>query len=339
MSELQKVTQDRLKVDDIESRLNFSKKLQAVTNKIHATSNIDEIMLDLSREICVLFNCDRLTLYAVSNDRNFIFSKIKTGISSNKDLVLPVSTRSIAGYVALFKRSIRIHDVYDEAELKRLAPELSFCRDVDGITGYHTKQMLAAPIIEENSGQFLGVIQLINDRADGAFSPFAEECLLELCTTLAVAFVQRMKAPAAVHSRYHALIVDAVISAPEWELAVRWARRKNLDIEDALVDEFQLDLTAVGAALSKAYKLPYQRFDADRRISHDLVKKIRRQSAEMDHWLPIEEDKRGLIVVTTAPENEKLGELIKQIFPYSTVFYRVTTRREFKQMADQFFKT
>ena len=46
-------------------KLTFSRNLQAVTNKIHATSNIDEIMLELSQDICSLFNADRLTLLSL----------------------------------------------------------------------------------------------------------------------------------------------------------------------------------------------------------------------------------------------------------------------------------
>ncbi len=37
---------------DISSKLEFQKQLQAVTNKIHATSNIDEIMLEVGQDIC-----------------------------------------------------------------------------------------------------------------------------------------------------------------------------------------------------------------------------------------------------------------------------------------------
>jgi hypothetical protein len=47
--------------NETEARLAFSKKLQAVTTKIHATTNLDEIMLDLGMEFCDLFNCDRFT--------------------------------------------------------------------------------------------------------------------------------------------------------------------------------------------------------------------------------------------------------------------------------------
>ena len=103
---------------DISSKLEFQKQLQAVTNKIHATSNIDEIMLELGQDICSLVGADRLTIYVTSEDRNSIVSKVKTGLTSFKDLKLPINDQSIAGFVALNRRLINIRDVYDENELR-----------------------------------------------------------------------------------------------------------------------------------------------------------------------------------------------------------------------------
>ena len=60
---------------DVNIRLTFSKNLQVVTNKIHATSNIDEIMLEVSSDICNLFNADRLTIYTLGEDKQTIISK------------------------------------------------------------------------------------------------------------------------------------------------------------------------------------------------------------------------------------------------------------------------
>jgi GAF domain-containing protein len=82
---------------DVSVRLAFQKQLQAVTNKIHATSNIDEIMLEVSADICVLFNADRLTIYSISEDKQAIVSKVKTGLNSFTDLKLPIAEHSIAG--------------------------------------------------------------------------------------------------------------------------------------------------------------------------------------------------------------------------------------------------
>ena len=103
---------------DVGARLAFQKQLQAVTNKIHATNNIDEIMLEVSADVCALFNADRLTIYSMGEDKQSIVSKVKTGLNSFKDLKLPIAEHSIAGYVALAKKTANIKDVYDENELR-----------------------------------------------------------------------------------------------------------------------------------------------------------------------------------------------------------------------------
>src|SRR3970040_1763925 len=110
--------------DSLAEKLNFQQRLQAVTNKIHATKNIDEIILELSQDLCGLFNADRLTIYVVSEDRGSIVSKVKTGLNSFKDIKLPINDQSIAGFVAAHKRPINIRDVYDDNELKRYSPNL-----------------------------------------------------------------------------------------------------------------------------------------------------------------------------------------------------------------------
>ena len=61
--------------DTLSQRVAFHQKLQAVTNKVHATSNTDELMVELSHEICDLFDADRLTIYVISEDTNSIVSK------------------------------------------------------------------------------------------------------------------------------------------------------------------------------------------------------------------------------------------------------------------------
>jgi len=72
----------------------FFRQLQLVTNRIHETENIDQIMLKASRDICKLFNADRLTLYAVSEDYTSIISRVKTGLNTSRDLKLPISAKT-----------------------------------------------------------------------------------------------------------------------------------------------------------------------------------------------------------------------------------------------------
>ena len=101
-------------VGDVASRLAFFKGLQAVTNRVHATENIDEIIFELSAEICALFAADRLTIYVVDESKTTISSRVKTGLHTIRTIRLPIAENSVAGFVALTGQMLNIHDAYDE---------------------------------------------------------------------------------------------------------------------------------------------------------------------------------------------------------------------------------
>jgi type II secretory ATPase GspE/PulE/Tfp pilus assembly ATPase PilB-like protein len=321
---------------DVNARLAFQKNLQVVTNKIHATSNIDEIMLEVSADICILFNADRLTIYTIGEDKQTIVSKVKTGLNSFKDLKLPIAEHSIAGYVALSKKMLNLKDVYDDAELKHYNPNLRFLQEVDKRTGYRTKQMLVASVVEAGSNELIGVVQLINNKIGAPFGPLAEEGVQELCQTLAIAFRQRQK-PQVLKTKYDFLVSDAVISVAEFELAARSARKKAVDVEAVLVDEFQVKLPAIGQALSKFFGVPYEPFKADRIKPMDLLKNLKREYVDSNQWLPIDDSKDGLIVVCPDPERVKSSRIVNNVFPKHRLVFRVTTQKEFHETVNQFY--
>ena len=315
---------------DVGARLAFQKQLQAVTNKIHATNNIDEIMLEVSADVCALFNADRLTIYSMSEDKQSIVSKVKTGLNSFKDLKLPIAEHSLAGYVALARKMINIKDCYDDAELRAINPNLRFLQEVDKRTGYRTKQQLVAPIVEQSSGDLIGVIQIINNKGGVPFGALAEEGVNELSQTLAIAFKQRQK-PQLVKTKYDYLIADAVLSAGEFELASRQARKKAVDIEQVLVDEFQVKIPAIGAALSKFFGVPYEPHKADRVKPAELLKNLKREYVESNQWVPIDDTKEGLVVLCLDPERIKSSRIASNVFPKARLVYRVTTQKDFKE--------
>jgi type II secretory ATPase GspE/PulE/Tfp pilus assembly ATPase PilB-like protein len=321
---------------DVNSRLNFQKNLQSVTNKIHATSNVDEIMLEVSADICTLFNADRLTIYTVGEDKQTIVSKVKTGLNSFKDLKLPIAEHSIAGFVGLSKKMLNLRDVYDESELRAHNPNLRFLQEVDKRTGYRTKQMLVSPVAEPGGGELVGVVQLINNKTGVPFGQLAEEGVTELCQTLAIALKQRQK-PQVLKTKYDFLVADAVISAAEFELAARSARKKAVDVEDVLTGEFQVKLSAIGAALAKFFGVPYEPFKQDRIKPMDLLKNLKREYVDANQWVPIEDSKEGLIILCMDPERIKSSRIVQNVFPGRKLVYRVTTLKEFKDTLKGFY--
>ncbi|KQZ45268.1 GspE/PulE family protein [Duganella sp. Root1480D1] len=322
---------------ETERRLAFFRKLQAVTTKIHATSNLDEIMLDLGMEFCDLFECDRFTLYAMDHEKNYIVSKVKTGMTSFRDLKLALNPSSIAGYVAMTRQTLNIRDVYDAGELRAISPELHFQQGVDQRTGYRTRQMLVAPLVSLAHDRLLGVVQFINTRDGEPFSSIALEGVRQLGDTLAVAFSQRLKPTPLPRTRYDALVADSVLSPQELEQALRTAREKETDVETVLVQDFHVKPAVLGAALAKYYTIPYEPARPDRVRPADLLKKLPLQYLEESGWVPLEENRDGLLVLTIDPDRVTQTHIVNQVFPRMHVNYRVTTRAEFAQTLAQFF--
>ena len=129
--------------------------------------------------------------------------------------------------------------------------------------------------------------------------------------TLAVAFEKRLKPPPTVRS----------VRSPRDRRCVNqrqnlhWAsasRRKGIDLETVLVDEFQVQLKHIGEALGKYYGFPMEAYRADRSIPL-RTKAFARSFVERHEWLVIESSDERIHVLCTDPE-----ELIEH--PYRRKF-------------------
>ena len=314
----------------------FSKRLLALTQKINLARNIDEVILDLGADICDLFQADRLSIYLVSEDKAAIISRVKTGLNAFKDLRLPLAEQSIAGYSGLSKKMLNLADVYDDQELKRLHPSLRFLQAVDKKTGYRTKQMLVAPVVDAGNAELIGVVQLINTRNGSPFGSAAQDGMRQFCQTLAIAFRQRMNATVQ-RTKYDFLIRDGVISLEDFQQATRSARQQGIDVEAVLRKEFRADIPVIGFALSKYFEVPYEPFRENRAKPAELLKSIKREQAEQNQWLPLEAIGDVVRVVCLDPERTRSSRVVANFFPKLRPEYCVTTIEDFKQILSACF--
>ena len=319
----------------------FYRQLHQVTARIHDTENIEQIMLETSQEICKLLNADRLTLYATSEDKASIVSKIKTGLNSSRELKLPISPQSLAGYVAYSKSPLNLPDVYDEDALRRIHPSLTFLKEVDKRSGYRTKQMLVAPILEGST--LHGVLQVINNKNDEPFGELELEGVAELCKTLATAIRQRLKKtsdgePRRSGGKFGSLVAHGLLTEQELQDCVEAARSQGQPLEASLMNHYGLSPAALGGALASFFGVPYVPFDAGRLRVDALHGALKREYIEEQGWIPLEETQEGLVVMCLDPEAVKGSRVVPQLFPRATKFaYRVTTQAEFSATLSQLF--
>ncbi len=318
----------------------FYKQLHNVTARIHDTENLEQIMLEASQDICRLLNADRLTLYAVNEDRSAIVSKVKTGLNSSRDLKLPISPQSLAGYAAFSRQLLNLADVYDDEALKQVHPSLTFLKEVDKRSGYRTRQMLVAPILD---GDVLhGVLQIINNKSDQPFGTLEVEGVAQLCKTLATAIRQRMQRASEASRRkankFDGLVTDGVITDGELEKCLIDARTENKPVEYMLMANFKIRPTQIGPSLSKFFGVPYEPFNSGRIRSEMLHGPLKRDFIEEQGWIPLEESPEGLVIMCVDPEAVRGARVVPQVFPRINKFaYRVTTLTEFQETLGQLY--
>ncbi len=290
-------------------------------------------------DICSLFNADRLTIYSIGEDKASIVSKVKTGLNSFKDLRLPIADQSIAGHVALAKKTVNIRDVYDEAELKAINPSLRFLQEVDKRTGYRTKQMLVAPIVDAQSSELLGVVQLINNKAGDAFRSGRRGGCQGAVRDAGDRLHPAQQAGAG-RSRQSTISWSRMPSFPRrnwnWRLVPRGARTSTS--KKSWSTSSRSSSRPSARHWAKFFDVPYEPFRADRIKPIDLLKNLkreyRRSRASGCPW------RRGRKVSWWSamdPEQVKGSRIVNNVFPRAKIAYRVTTNHEFVQTLDQLF--
>ncbi len=263
--------------DGAQRELNYRKRLIDIANQINAAGSIQSILVDLRDEMVDLVGAERVTIFALDTKNQELFSLFKAG-QEVREIRVPKSFGSIAGFTALSRKSANIVNVYDSAELQRLHPSLRFDARWDKASGFRTQQVLSSPILFDK--YLLGVLQLVNNRAGTPFTQKDVEAAEELAKILGIAFYNQHRAARTNKpSKFGALVDKGLISEKDIEKAVSAARVNQLDVSKILIEEMHVPKAEVLGALGQFYgcgiweggsQIPE---DLKQRVSADFLKK------------------------------------------------------------------
>jgi len=170
-------------------------KLTQLGIALTSMTDLDELLEMIVGEARAFTGADAGSLYLRQGDQlRFAVSQNDTlcrrlGEEAERTMfssfTLPISKESIAGWVAATRNNLNIPDVSD---LPPGAP-YTFNRDFDRRNDYHTRSVLAVPMVDR-SEHVHGVLQLINATRDGQVVPFdpdREDLVRSLASQAAVA--------------------------------------------------------------------------------------------------------------------------------------------------------
>jgi type II secretory ATPase GspE/PulE/Tfp pilus assembly ATPase PilB-like protein len=285
----------------VEKELEYRKKLTSITNQINSAESIPHILMTLKDRILELLDSERLTIYAVDTKNQELYSLQKVG-DVPKEIRVPKSFSSIAGFTALARKTINIHDAYDANELTKFHPNLRFDVRWDKQTGFRTKSVLAVPIMFEK--YLLGVLQMINRRHNPAFTQQDEDGAEEIARILGIAFYnQHRAARQSKPSRFGALIDKGIVSEKDIDQAVSSARVNNTSVEKVLIEDMNVPKDEIGKSLAAFFGAQFFSYDGEQTIPQDL-----RERVTSDMWkkyvaAPVERRPGVLVLAVDDPQD------------------------------------
>ncbi|MCZ6460457.1 MAG: GAF domain-containing protein [Gammaproteobacteria bacterium] len=170
-------------------------QLSEIALSLSTQMEFDDLLQTILLEARRLAGCDAGSLYLLdeSDDETALVFKLAQNDSVDIPFMekrLPITSTSVAGYVAVSGTELDIPDVYD---LPAGAP-YQFNRSFDEEMDYRTRSMLVLPM-RDHRGRVVGVLQFINrfDPATGEAIAFGEEIaeLLRAVASQAAVSIQK----------------------------------------------------------------------------------------------------------------------------------------------------
>lgn len=177
-----------------------------------------------------LTNCEGGTLYLYDEDKNrldyMVMRNVISGIQKNAKSFKPVEMQesNMSAYSAMHRKMVNVKDVYDSDEFDFTGP-----KKYDEKFGYHTKSMLAFPLINHED-ELIGVVQLINARTSkNELTEFSEEheMLLKALASMAAVSLSNMQYIGEITDLLHS-IVDTFTNAIDARTPYNYSHSKNV---------------------------------------------------------------------------------------------------------------
>ncbi|MFB6261775.1 MAG: GAF domain-containing protein, partial [Thiohalorhabdaceae bacterium] len=281
---------------DPEDSRDYERRLNVILRRIHDAPTFDDALPQLEAEMLALLRAERMTVYQRGRHNREIVSRFKTG-EEVREIRVPVGPTSVAGYVALTQEPIRIEDVYNDDELKRISPHLGFDCSVDQRTGFRTRSMVAVPI--KQGAVLLGVLQILNRAGGGVFGTAEVERAQDLARVIGQKYRYDLRG---TKGPFDHLVARRHISRERLEELENRARKENTKVVELLIEE-GLSPAVVGESLEHYYQVPFLAYDPDTEPPKAILDRFKRSYLRNNLIAPVAVGDSTVTVVVDDPND------------------------------------
>lgn len=322
-------------ITELAEQLALRSALQNITNRIHAAQNLKQILVDLKDGILSLFKAYSATIYVADQARKEIYSMFLAGTKLN-EIRLAIDKKSLAGYVASTQKCLNVADAYDREEIISIDRELSFDDSWDKKTGFRTAQVLAVPIVHE--GNLMGVIQIINRKGGGRFSPEEKSFLDEIADVLGIAFYNQQRVTRRRKTRFDYLVVRGILKETELESSWEEARKASETMENYIAKKFKISKEDIRKSLEEFYKCKYIPFSDKIPVPEELCRNLRPEYLRRELWVPFEKNGNLTRVIVDDPNNILKRDMIENLLKTKRIEYNVSSKEEILKFINYFYR-
>ncbi|GAM09307.1 type 4 fimbrial assembly protein PilB [Geobacter sp. OR-1] len=324
----------------LKSQLEYRKKFMEQINEIHSATSLNSILIQLKDSIAELFKAERITIYVADTKKNILVSRVKTG-DELQQIVVPISTTSIAGFCAYSGTIVNVKNVYDDHELRMINTSLKFDKSWDQKSGFKSTQILSVPMKFNNV--LIGVIQLINKKDHTGFNDMDISYVSELAASLSIAIhnIYRISASTKIirqKSRYHYLLDKNIIDERDIEKASKSSEIAALGLDQILMRDCKVSRDDMAKCLSLYFGTDFTLFDPQLPPIEDILNKIKPERLRKEHWVPVKIENGVLSVAMEDPTDLGKQDLIKFIYPeYRRISYVASFREDIERFIDHYY--
>ncbi len=188
-SAFEPMSDETLPIDTLQQRLAGSMKLVDTTCRLAAQHDLGQVLETITDSACAALCCERASLYLYDERSQELHTRVVTELEIEE---IRTSLESgITGWVARRRKVANIPDPSNDARWNS---------SIDRQTGFHTRNILAVPLISPHDDRLVGVLQLLN-KIDGEFDQFDEHLIQAFGSHAAIALERAQFLDEARHTR------------------------------------------------------------------------------------------------------------------------------------------
>jgi type II secretory ATPase GspE/PulE/Tfp pilus assembly ATPase PilB-like protein/putative methionine-R-sulfoxide reductase with GAF domain len=307
---------------DLQGSLEYQTRLNRIYKIIHEAESFVKVLPEVEKQMLALLKAERLTVYQRRRHDREIVSRHMTG-KDIKEIRVPLSPSSIAGYVAMSQQPVRIDDVYDKKALKAIHPQLSFDDSFDRRSGWQSRSMVVVPIKAKET--LLGILQIIN-RPDGTgFTDMDLKHAQELAAVIAQKFQYDFRA---TQGPFAYLLHRKVLTQEKLDELKKESARGHKSIAYLLITELKLTPEEVGESLERYYQVPFFKYDPDMQVPRDLFKNLNLSYLKSSCWVPVAGNREKVVVLIDDPNDFNRIMEIEQFLNAQSYEFRVGIKED-----------